>query len=173
MDRRAEVLATLRSALDTVAFHTPWGKAELEQLRLAYPQSALVARYSADLASGGQGDATTLASYERLVRREPANAELQVRRATLLERLGRVDDAIDGYTRALDLEPENDSTFRAVQRLRAQRGSLDGLLTQLRRLRQRLPASRVLADHEIEVLQRLGRYAEAQDAAAKLKEKKP
>ena len=51
--------------------------------------------------------------------------------------------------------------------------SLEELLAQVRRLRVRLPGSRLLVEHEIEVLQRLGRLEEAAALAQKLREAKP
>src|SRR4029077_3091401 len=47
--RRPAKLADVRAALDTMGFATSWGGAELEQLRLAFPGSALLDRYAARL----------------------------------------------------------------------------------------------------------------------------
>jgi tetratricopeptide (TPR) repeat protein len=171
--RQQQVRDLLRAALDTMVFHTPWGRAELAELRLAYPYSALLQRYAADVAAGEGSDSTALATYEQLLRRDARNPEVQRKRAAVLERQGRLGEAIDGFSRALDLEPESEPTFRTLLRLQQSDGTLEALLGQVRRLRARLPDSRLLAEHEIELLQRLGRLAEAQEAAAKLKEKKP
>jgi tetratricopeptide (TPR) repeat protein len=173
MERREQVLKLVRSALDTVVLHTSWGRTELAQLRLAYPYSALLERYVADVAAAGGSDTVALATYDRLLRRDAANPELQVERAALLDRMGRSAEAIDAYARALDLDPENERVFRTLGELRQRQGTLDALLEQVRRLRRRLPDSRVLGEHEIEVLQRLGRLTEAQRVANELTKRKP
>lgn len=149
------LLADVRSRLDTMVFATSWGGAELDRLRLAFPESALLARYAARLDErSGRPDAA-LTEVNRLLRRDASDVELQRMRGRLLERTNRPGDALDAYTRALDLTPEDDSTFRALQGLSERQGTLDQLLEQIRRLRIRLPGSTVLADHEVEVLQRL------------------
>lgn len=149
-------LADVRSALDTMVFGTSWGGAELDQLRLAFPGSALLARYAV-LRDERMGltDAA-LAGLERLIWLAPADAELQRLRGRLLERTNHPLQALDAYTRAFDLAPEDDSTFVALRILSERQGTLERLLEQVRRLRIRLPASRILADHETEVSQRLG-----------------
>lgn len=172
--RRKRAQDRLRWALDTAVFHTSWGTAELQQLRLAYPQSALLARYAADVAAKDGRDSVALAEYERVLRRNPSDVDAQLARAELLLRAGRTDDAIDSYARAFDADPTNDSTYRALRMLRERQGTLDVLAGQLRRLRLRLPDARPLGEHEVEVLQRLGRLQEAQALAAELaKERKP
>ena len=118
-------------------------------------------------------DSTALVVYDAVLRRDPTDAATQAARAALLARTGRASESLDAYTRALDLTPEDDGAFRALQRARQADGSLELLLAQIRRLRVRLPRSRVLVDHEIEVLQRLGRLQEAADTARKHEERRP
>jgi len=147
------------SALERVEQHlTSWGGAELEQLRLAFPGSPLLDRYAARLAERDGETAGALALVDRLLARDAADGELQRARGRLLERAGRPRDALDAYARALDLAPEDDSAFRSLERVAEGQGAgaLEALLDQIRRLRIRLPQSRVLADHEIEVTERLG-----------------
>ena len=155
-DRLRGAREALLAALDRAVLGEPWGPAELEQLRLAFPGSRLLDAYAARL-SERQGDpSAALAVVDDLLRAAPADADLQRTRGRLLERLGRPVDAAQAYARALDLAPENDSTFRALQRLAESQGTLATLLEQIQRLRIRLRDSRVLADHETEVRQRLG-----------------
>jgi len=165
LDRRQRTLDQLRAALDTVVFQTAWGEAELANLRLAYPQSTLLDRYEAGLAMRQGRDSLALARYEALLRRDPTDVELQRARAGVLERMGRRNDAITAYARALELAPEDEPTFRALVRLREESGTLEPLLAQIRRFRVALPDSDTLAEREIEVLQRLGRAAEAEAVA--------
>jgi tetratricopeptide (TPR) repeat protein len=163
----------VEAALDTMVFKTSWGPDEFAQLRKAYPLSALLERYAADLAVRSGNNETALASYDRLLRQDAANVTIQRDRADLLERMGKPSEAIAGYARALDLTPQDEPTFRALLRLRESNGTLGDLLEQVRRLRIRLPESHLLGEHEVELLQRLDRVAEAQAVAKKLKEIKP
>jgi len=152
----ARILESVRASLDTMVFTTSWGSGELEQLRLAFPGSALLARYAA-LAEerAGQPEAA-LMEVDRLLWHDPADAGLQRVRGRLLEKTGRPAEAFDAYSRAFDLSPEDDSTYTALRVLSERRGTLGALLDQIRRLRIRVPSSRLLADHEIEITQRLG-----------------
>jgi tetratricopeptide (TPR) repeat protein len=173
IDRRKRIVGLVRMVLDSVVLGTPWGAAELAQLRLSFPGSALLDRYYGTLAERSGDDSSALRVYDDVLRREPTDVATQEARAALLARIGRGRESIDAYTRALDLTPEGENAFRALQQARQADGSLDQLLAQVRRLRVRLPRSRVLREHEVEVLQRLGRLAEAADSATKLREIKP
>lgn len=152
----ARILADVRSGLDTMVFATPWGPAELDQLRLAFPGSALLGRYVARLDErSGQAD-SALAEVDRLLRRDASDVELLRMRGRLLAATNHPREALDAYTRAYDLAPADDSIFHELQDLSERQGTLGSLLDQIRRLRIRVPASRALADHEIEVSERLG-----------------
>ena len=150
--------AALLAILDRAVLGEPWGPAELGALQLAWPGSALLERYAARLAERRGDDAAALASVDHLLRASPDDAELQRARARLLERAGRSAEAALALARALDLAPEDDSTFRALERLAEAGGALPDLLAQIRRLRIRLPDSHLLADHETEVVERLGAH---------------
>lgn len=167
-DERAALDSTLRVVLDTVVFRTPWGPGELAQLLIAHPRQPLLERYAAELAARGGDDSVALARYDDLLRQRPSDAAVQRDRAAVLERDGRRDAARDGYARALDLAPADTLVFRALVRLDEPDGRLAELLAQVRRLRIRMPDARVLGEHEVELLQRLGRLAEAQAAARAL-----
>lgn len=171
LDRRERMLAQVRAALDTAVLQTAWGEQELASLRVAYPQSTLLDRYEARLASRQGRDSLALARYEALLRRDPTDSELQRARGLVLERGGAGREAAAAYARALELDPESDSTFRALVRLRQASGTLDQLLAQIRRLRIARPESDVLVEREIEVLHRLGRTAEAEAAARARRER--
>ena len=173
LDRRARLDSLARQALDSLVYGTSFGEAELSRLRRAYPQSPLLERYAADLATRTGRDEQALALFDGLLSVAPTDGALQQARAAALERIGRAAEAAAGYARALDLEPEAEPPFRALLRLRQSDGSLNLLLAQVRRLRVGLAASRTLADREIEVLQRLGRIGEAQDVARALQERRP
>jgi tetratricopeptide (TPR) repeat protein len=173
LDRRKRIADLLKATLDTIVLGRPWGLGELEQLRLAYPGSALLERYVGAVAERDGSDSVALAVYDAVLRREPADPATHRARAAVLIRLDRKPEALAAYTRALDLEPEHEAAFRALVILRQRDSTLADLLTQVRRLRVRLPRSRPLADHEVELLQRLGRLEEAAALAQKLREEKP
>ena len=173
LDQTKAMRDLVQTALDTMVFKTSWGPTELQQLQKAYPQSNLLERYAADLAARKGDDQLALSGYDKLLRQEAANPTVLRQRAALLEKMGRPADAIAGYTRAFDLAPEDESTFRTLLRLRESNGTLGDFLAQIRRLRIRQPGSRTLGEHEVEILQRLDRVAEAQQVAKKVKEIKP
>ncbi len=159
-DRLLEETVTARrlltALLDTIVLKTEWGKEELERLRRRYPASALFLRYQAELA-GREGDfEAALAIHDRLLGMRPADAGVQILRARTLEALGRTDQAIAAYTRALDIAPEDENAFRALVRLRRQNGTLPALLEQVRRLRTLYPDRPGLAERETEIIHRLG-----------------
>lgn len=168
--RHGAAVARLRVLLDSALHRTPWGGAELQLLRRAYPGSALLLRYEAAWHVHEGRDSLALAAYDALLRWAPDDAELLLARATVLERLRRPDDARGAYARALDARPEDGTAFDALVRLHARDSSLARLLEQVQRLRVRSPKSRLLADHEIELLHRMGRTAEAAEAARRLPE---
>jgi tetratricopeptide (TPR) repeat protein len=157
----------LREVLDTMVFHTAWGAGELDALRAAYPQSGLLRLYAARVAFDGGRTTDALQLYDVAVSREPANVDAQLGRARALLRLGREREALSAAERALDLEPERQDVFRLRLQMAEQAGGaeMERLLAQIRRLRERLPKSRVLAEHEVELLQRLGRLDEAAGVA--------
>lgn len=152
-----EARRVLVALMDTIVFETSWGADELWRLRRRFPASAFFLRYEAEVKRrhGEYDDA--LAIYDRLLGVRPALAELQRERAELLELLGRAGEAVDAYTRALEVEPEDGTAFHALIRLRQEQGTLPALLEQVRRLRAIYPELPGLAEREIEVLHRLGR----------------
>ncbi len=170
LSRREQLVADIEAALDTVVLHTAWGPAELTQLRLAYPGSTLFDRYAARLDAQRGDNSAALALYDGLLRRDATDAEVQQDRAAILERMARDSDAVMGYARAFELLPGDSASFRALVRLQDRAGRLTELLDQVQRLRLRMPASRALAVDEIELLQRLGRLAEATAAARALQQ---
>src|SRR2546425_7974698 len=113
LQQQRAVRTLLEASLDTLVLRTSWGAAELAQLRLAYPRSALLERYAAALAARQGDDSAALAGYDRLLRRDASNLEVQLARATLLERQGNLPEAIEGYTRVFDMAPEDSTGFGA------------------------------------------------------------
>lgn len=156
----------LTALLDTIVYETEWGGDELQRLRRRYPASVVFLRYEAELAGRQGDDEAALAIYDRILGMRATDAASQSARAATLERLGRTEQAIAAYSRALELAPANDTTFRALVRLHRQNETLPVLLEQVRRLRTLYPDTPGLSERETEILHRLGRVTGgAADAA--------
>jgi tetratricopeptide (TPR) repeat protein len=167
--QRAAVQSTLDSLLERVVLGTAWGPAELDRLRARYPGSRVLDTFAARLRLRQDEPAAALELLDRLIGRDPSQAEIHVLRARALEALGREDDAWLAWLRALDLEPEAEAPFRGLLELArredAAPDAMDRLLTHVRRLRRMAADDRaqaaVLRDREVELLQRMGRLEEA------------
>ncbi len=154
--------------LDSVAFQTSWGYGEVKSLLAAYPASGLLLRTTIRLSARDGRDKEVIALSEKMLHVEPRDAELQISRARALERAGRSVAAKEGWTRAFELAPEDSTAFRALVRLHQTAGTLEDLLDRVGRLSMRRPNSFVLAEERIELLQRLGRTADAMAAVKAL-----
>lgn len=155
--KTAEARELLVALMDTIVFETEWGAAELERLRRRYPTSSFFLRYEAELRKRGGDLEGALTIVERLLGMRSTVAELQRERAELLEELGRMEEAIGAFARALELEPGDEESFRALVRLRQENGTLPALLEQIERLRTIHPEITELVEREREVLHRMGR----------------
>lgn len=155
--RTVEARELLVALMDTIVFETEWGGAELERLRRRYPTSSFFLRYEAEVRKRGDDLEGALSIVDRLLGMRPTVAELQREKAGLLEALGRAEAAIAAHTRALELEPGNEESFRALVRLRQENGTLPALLEQIERLRTIHPEILELVEREREVLHRMGR----------------
>lgn len=164
--------AKARVLLDTLVLQSPAGRAELDALRGAWPASALIDEYDARFElRAGRYDAA-LGRVEGLIRRRPEDPELQRLRGEALRLAGRRDDAMRAYALVLELRPDDES-FRTLVALCQDSTDLERVLTQVRRLRVRRPDSSPLGEHEVELLQRLGRSAEASRIARANAERTP
>lgn len=168
-----DAMASLESLLDTVVFHTIWGPAELEHLRFAYPGSRMLDRFAGELAMRQGRSSEAVRIYERLVQRHSADVEAQRGYAAALVADGRNDDARAALVRSFEMAPEDTAIFRQLLRLNRSDSSVTALLEQVRRLQIRRSSSRALIEWEVELLQRLGRRADAMVAAKRLEEPKP
>ncbi len=164
--RRDSLLEPLRARLDTI-IAAPWGDSVLADLRAAWPGSALLQEYAAHRAEAVGRDADAVTLYGVVLRDRPDDAGVLRARGAALQRLGRDAEATRDLSLAFELDPDNADGWRALLALRQARGDLDALLAQVRRIELRLPRSVALRDHEVEVLQRLGRLDAAQAAAGR------
>jgi predicted Zn-dependent protease len=167
VQQKETALLVLRARLDSAVFHTTWGPRELTAMRKAYPGSMLFVEYDARLAEREHRDTDALMLYDRILSNGPEDVEMQRREASLLERMGRPQEARIAYARIIEMQPE-DSAFRALVRLQTADNSLPDLLARIQRLQLRFPKSTTIAEHSVELLQRMGRTAEAQAAAKAL-----
>jgi len=154
-------LVAARAALDSAVLLPPWGGETLADLRRAYPESALLARYVARRALRDHQAARALGQYEALLRRAPRDVELLAGRATALDSLDRGPEARAAWMRVLDAEPEHGDAFERLLQVPGDSASREALLQQVRRLRELEPERRLLVSREIRVLQALGRMDEA------------
>lgn len=167
--RRSRVQASLDSLLERVVLGTAWGPVELDRLRARYPGSRVLDTFAARLRLRQNEPAAALELLDRLIGRDPSQAEIHVLRARALETLGRDHEAWMAYLRALDLEPGAEAPFRGLldlaRREDAAPDAMDRLLTHVRRLRRMAVNDETLApvlrDREVELLQRMGRLEEA------------
>jgi predicted Zn-dependent protease len=159
-ERAGAAVSTAREELtvllDTIVLRTSWGEAELERLRRAHPGSIVFLRYEAQLAVRDGRDDDAVAVYDRLLALRRADAELLRLRGEALGRLGRSAAAIASFSRAFEIEPGAEPTFRALLRLRREDGTLPELLHQVRRLRLLHPDVAALAEYEAELVHRIG-----------------
>lgn len=154
-------LAAARAALDSAVLLPPWGAGTLADLRRAWPESLLLARYVPLRALRDGEAARALAQYEVLLRRAPRDLELLQGRATALDALGKEPAARGAWMRVLDAHPEDRAAFERLLQVPDDSASREALLRQVRRLRELEPERRLLVSREVVVLQALGRMDEA------------
>ncbi len=169
-DEQRRSLAHTRALLDTVVFETRWGPDELLRLRRTYPGSPLFELYGARLALATSRPDSARAILLQLAGRMPALLDVHTLLAEAHEALGDDSEALRALTRALELDPENGAVYARLYALHRRAGSTESLLAQVRRLQARVPRSRFLIEHEVDLLHRLGRAAEARAAAERLRE---
>ncbi len=161
MSDRQRAREKTEALLDTVVFGAAWGPRELAVLRREYPLSPTVLRVSARLAEREERLEEALAIYARLLRDDATNVELQRASANANARAGRSEAARLGFSRALELAPDDSISFRELVRLHDAAGTLPDLLARVRRIAPRQANARVADDRQIELLHRLGRTTEA------------
>ena len=173
LDARDKATARMTALLDTVVFQRPWGEHELDLLRHDYPGALLLDKYSADVAERHGRLADAIEGYARLLRMDPRDSSLQLRYAELQSKAGHKAEAVRAYQRVLETYPEYGPAYQKLQSMSEADSTLDDLLTRIRRLRILNPQSRVVMEHEVDLLHRLGRSREADSVAKSLAEKHP
>jgi predicted Zn-dependent protease len=168
LSKQAVTMGQLREVLDSMLAEGAWGRAEFEQVRSAYPGNPTLDRYEATLLLDEGQPAAALELWDRELRHLPRDSDLLRGRARALDRLNRGDEALRAWASLLDEEPEDPEAWRALLAAHTARGTLETLLGQIRRLRIMLNGSRLLGEHEIELLHRLGRLDEAAAVARDL-----
>ena len=152
--QRARAGRRLTALLDTIALQRSWGRNELYSLRRRYPGSQLLVDYDARLAEKQQRWNDAIELREGMLRATPSDTAVQRAYAEALEHAGRSDDAKRAYLRWFETAPTNDAPFRALLRLNPDYADL---LERVQRMQVRLPDAKILRDHEIELLYKLGR----------------
>ncbi|MDB4906308.1 MAG: Tetratricopeptide repeat [Gemmatimonadetes bacterium] len=173
LDAKDKATAKMTALLDTVVFQRPWGEHELDLLKRDYPGALLLDRYAADVAEKHGRLPEAIEGYARLLRMDATDVNLQVKYAQLQMAAGNRAEAVRGFSRALELSPDSATAYGALVRLHESDGTMDDLLTRIRRLRILKPDSKVVIEHEVDLLHRLGRSREADSVAKSLAEKHP
>jgi predicted Zn-dependent protease len=147
--------------LDTVVFGAEWGPRELAVLRREYPESPTVLHVSAKLAEREDRLDEALVMYARLLHDDPTNVDLQRASAGANLRARRFEAARLGFSRTLELAPDDSISFRELVRLHDAAGTLPDLLARVQRIAPRQLDKRVAIERQVELLHRLGRTTEA------------
>ncbi|HUP88772.1 MAG TPA: hypothetical protein VM100_05470 [Longimicrobiales bacterium] len=154
VQRRAVAEFRAEALLDTVVLQRSWGRTVLSVLRRRYPNSALLLNYDARLAEKQERWSEAIDLREQMIRQTPADTAVQRAYAELLDRSGRSIEAKQAYLRWFETAPENEAPFRALLRMNP---DYDDLLERVQRMQIRLRDSKVLKNHEIELLHKMGR----------------
>lgn len=173
LEHQASTMELLRGALDTLLADGAWGRAEFEQVRSAYPGNPTLDRYEASLLLNEGQTGQALALWDKGLRHLPHDADLLRGRARTLDRMNRGDEALRAWSSLFDEVPDDAEAWRGLLAAHTARGSLEDLLSQVRRLRIITNGSRQLGEHEVELLHRLGRLDEAAAVARDLDKVNP
>ncbi len=166
LERRAIARARIDAGIDTLLASGAPGRAAIRSLAADWPGVDQVRRAEvrAALRAGDARDA--LHVVERLAVPAPRDTQLLSWRIEALESLRRPAEALRMRQSRFELVPNDPGAWRPLLAAHEAAGSLPQLRESLGRLRLLFPDSRIVRDHEIEVLHRLGRVEEAARIAA-------
>ena len=116
-----------------------------------------------DAATAAGTEDTLMAWLDMVTEHDPLNAVLPMMRGALLERLGRVPEAIDAFEAATVLAPDASMPIKFLANLLARSHRLREAVAALRRAIELDPANRALPNALATVLFRLQSHAAARD----------
>lgn len=166
LERRAIARARIAAGLDSLLAAGTAGRSAIRALAADWPGADQVRRAEvrAALRAGDARDA--LASVDRLATTAPRDTQLLRWRVDALESLDRPAEALRVRQARFEIAPDDTAAWRPLLAAHEAAGTLPRLRESLSRLRLLYPDSRVVREHEIEVLHRLGRLDEATRIAA-------
>lgn len=166
LERRARARAAVVAGLDTLLRLGPRGRTAIRALAADWPGADLVRRYEIRAALLAPDATEALRLAEQLGTTVPRDTEVIGWRADALDALGRAEEALRARQARFELAPEDAGHWRDLLAAHTAANSLPQLRLSLARLRLLYPHSKVLREHEVEVLHRLGRNEEAARIAA-------
>ena len=166
LERRAIARAKIAAALDSLLSAGAPGRAAIRGLAKDWPAADQVRRAEVRAAFRARDAADALRVVGGLAVAAPRDTQLITWRADALDLLGRKPEALRARQARYELAPDDEGAWRALRAAHEAANSLPQLRLSLGRLRLLFPYSRPVREHEIEVLHRLGRGAEAARVAA-------
>lgn len=101
LNRPNEALKNFNQALQ-LWNQLPVDRNQARRLNIA---KALILRYQGMLLAGNQNYQESLYTYDQALKIDPQNTSLEVLRASVLSTLGKNQDAVDAYTKAIQVSP--------------------------------------------------------------------
>lgn len=166
LERRAVARARIAAGLDSLLAAGPAGRSAIRVLAADWPGADQVRRAEVRAAFRAGDSRDALASVDRLATAAPRDTQYLRWRAEALDSLKRPAEALRARQARFEIAPNDSGAWRPLLRAHEAAGSLPRLRESLGRLRLLFPDSRLVRDHEIEVLHRLGRLDEAARIAA-------
>lgn len=161
LERRSVARARIAAVLEQLLAAGPGGRAAIRLLAADWPSADQVRRAEVRAAFRANDATDALASVTRLGEAAPRDTQLLRWRAEALEALKRPAEALRTRQARFELAPDDRSGWSELLAAHEAAGSLPKLRESLGRLRLLRPDSRIVWEHEIEVLHRLGRLDEA------------
>jgi hypothetical protein len=166
MERRAIARARIAAGLDTLLAAGAPGRAAIRTLARDWPGADQVGRAEVRAAFRAKDAADALRAVGELLAATPRDTQLVTWRADALDLLGRRAESLRARQARYEMAPDDEGAWRALRIAHEAAQSLPQLRVSLGRLRLLYPESRAVREHEIEILHRLGRGAEAARIAA-------
>ena len=166
LERRAVARARIAAGLDSLLAKGAPGRVAIKRLAADWSGADQVQRADVRAALGAGDAADALASVDRLSSAAPRDTQLLSWRVEALEALGHPAEALRARQARFEIAPNDIGAWRPLLAAHEAAGSLPRLRESLGRLRLLFPDSRIVREHEIEVLHRLGRLEEAARIAA-------
>ncbi len=161
LERRAIARARIAAGLDTLLLAGASGRTAIRSLAKDWPGADQVRRAEVRAALRAKDASDALRTVGELSTTTPRDTQLVSWRADALDMLGRKPEALRARQARYELSPDDEGAWRLLRTAHEAAQTLPQLRLSLGRLRLLYPDSRAVREHEIEILHRLGRGAEA------------